>query len=722
MGPFVSGQEIKATNGSFEGAQLFMRVLRCEQTYERGNMSSAKVAGAFVAVPPTKNHYAEAMRSAPSNMTVAAEGIWKSSSGQLCMVGCVGLIDPEGSSCDSRICMYIPTSFSITQRSTIIGSFSSTNKPNAPYFPLQFEKLLQSSELWNNFGTSSLYYSYSKIEKAGTILERNEPFSFHTVIKKSLLQFPKLDDAEEPMTGLSILAEDLTIHSSAFPDSFPRSRSGRTNFQMEILSLGPLFGRFWSMGNSSDYEQTSYQSKAEYTEKELLMNVSAQMTLDGEAYGNFSVLSLEGLYDPHVGKMYLVGCRDVRASWHILHDSMDLEAGMDCFIEVVVSYPPTTTRWLVNPTARISISSQRNDDDPLRFNSTKLQTLPLVYKNQREDILSRRGVEGLLRILTLSFAIACISSQLFYIRHEADSIPFMSLVMLGVQALGYSLPLITGAEALFTRMSSSESYENKSYDLEKNQWFHVIDSTVKLLVMVAFLLTLRLCQKVWKSRSRLLSRAPNEPHRVPSDKRVFLTTLAIHVIGYVIVLLIHSAKTSQRALEVGEYIDSAGNPHRMREWLTKLEEYVGLVQDFFLLPQVIGNIMWQIDCQPLRKLYYFGITVVRLLPHVYDSMRNPVPNPYFGEEYEFVNPNMDFYSKFGDIAIPATAALLAVTIYVQQRWNYEKLSQSLVIGKIRLLPTRSRAYERLPSKSFEAELASGVNGNSRIQMAHEDED
>ncbi|KAJ6715108.1 PII URIDYLYLTRANSFERASE (DUF2921) [Salix viminalis] len=536
LGPFVSDKEIKATDGSFKGVKLFMKTIKCEQKASQGNASSARVAAVFRVIPQLENQYAVAMRSGLSNMTVVAEGIWKSSTGQLCMVGCLGLVDSDG--------------------------------------------------------------------------------------------------------------KDLTFHSSAFPDPLPRSQTKRpADFQIEVLSLGPLFGRFWNVSYGD--EETLYHNEAQYTEKQLLTNVSAQITLNGEAYSNFSVLFLEGLYDPPVGKMYLVGCRDVRASWNILLESMDLEAGLDCLIEAIVSYPPTKARWLVNPTARISISSQRSEDDPLYFSPVKLQTLPIMYRRQREDILSRSG-------------------------HGVDSVPFMSLVMLGVQALGYSLPLITGAEALFKR-KSSESYESSSYDLEKDQWLNVIDYIVKLLVLAAFLGTLRLCQKVWKSRIRLLSRSPLEPHRVPSEKWVFLTTLTIHVIGYVIVLFIHSVKNSQIPVQMVEYLGSSGHSHTIREWETKLEEYLGLAQDFFLLPQ------------------------------------SPVRNPYFAKEYEFVNPNMDFYSSFGDIAIPATAIFLAVAVYIQQKWNYEKLSQALTIGQRRLLPLGSRAYERLPSKSIEAELASGVN-------------
>ncbi|KAK1578469.1 hypothetical protein Q3G72_030495 [Acer saccharum] len=722
LGPFGSNKVINRTDGGFKDVKIVMQNVKCEQTHGRGNASSAKVAAVFRVATPSENQYSSVWRSGVGNMTVASEGLWKSSSGQLCMVGCLGLADAEGSTCDSRICLYIPLSFSIKQRSIIVGSFSSI-KSNPSYWPLSIEKLVQPTELWNYFRTSNVHYSYSKINAAAVVLENNEAFSFRTVIKKSLLQFPKLEDSEAFLSSLSLLSEDLTLHISAVPDPFPKSRPPRTDIQMEILSVGPLFGRYWSSSNNSTQEEeTPYHTKAEYTEMQLLLNVSAQLSLTGDSYSNFSRIFLEGLYDPHVGKMYLVGCRDVRASWKILFESNDLEAGLDCLIEVVVSYPPTTSRWLVNPTARISIASRRSEDDPLYFNSIKLQTFPIMYRKQREDILSRRGIEGILRILTLSFAIGCIVSQLFYIKHNLDSVPFMSLVMLGVQALGYSLPLITGAEALFKR-AASESDEMNSYNLEKSQWFKVIDSTVKLLVMVSFLLTLRLCQKVWKSRIRLLTRSPLEPHRVPSEKRVLLTTLTIHVIGYILVLIIHSSKTRQRQLRTNTFVVSAESSHMLPGWETELEEYVGLVQDFYLLPQVIGNIMWQIDCKPLRKLYFIGITAVRLLPHVYDYIRSPVPNPYFNEEYEFANPSLDFYSKFGDIAIPVTAVFLAAVVYIQQRWGYEKLNQMLTFGRYKLLPSPSRAYERLPSKYVEAELTSDVNRNDQTHgKEHDDEE
>ncbi|KAL0354741.1 UNVERIFIED_CONTAM: hypothetical protein Sradi_3921000 [Sesamum radiatum] len=317
------------------------------------------------------------------------------------------------------------------------------------------------------------------------------------------------------------------------------------------------------------------------------------------------------------------------------------------------------------------------------FQSSSKRSQLCIGSNVRTFCLAE-VVEGILRILTLSTAIACILSQLFYIRDNMESAPYVSLVMLGVQALGYTLPLITGAEALF-RKAATEFNENESYDLQNSQWTRVIDYTVKFLVLVAFSLTLRLCQKVWKSRIRMLTRTPLEPHRVPSDKRVLFSTLFIHIVGYILVLVVHYVNTSYKPLQTAHFIDSTGYTHAIREWETELEEYLGLVQDFFLLP------------------------------------KSPIPNPYFSEEYEFVNPRMDFYSKFGDIAIPTVAILLALAVYIQQRWNYEKLSQTLILGQRKLLPLGSKVYERLPSVSFEAELASGVNRNLTSEKENDPE-
>lgn len=708
FGPFASDKQIKATDGGFKDVRILVQNIICATKKTPDNGVMARVSAVFRAFDSPNILFIENQRSGLGNMTLVAEGIWNSSTGQLCMIGCLGVMGVKGDHCNSRICLYIPLSFSIKQRSVLLGSISSIEKSNPSYFPLSLEMLYQSLDyISDSYKYAQPFYHYSKISAAGTILERYEPFNFGTVIKKSLLTFPKLQDSEDYADSLRLLAEDLTLYVSAVPDPIPIVQPPRIKIEMEVLSLGPMFGRDWFSNDSMASDESPYHTKAAYTEKQLLLNVSTQLKLRGGSYSNFSMLFLEGIYDQHVGRMYLIGCRDVRASWKVLFESTDLEGGLDCLIEVIISYPPTTARWLVNPTASISISSKRTEDDPLYFKPVKLLTLPIMYRKQRVDILSRSGVEGILKILTLSMAIACIMSQLFYTRNASDSLPYMSLVMLGSQVIGYALPLVIGVQAL-SQSNNLKDSESPSYDLERSQWIKLIDYIVKLLVLVSLILTLRLCQKVWTSRIMLLSQNPNELHRVPSDKRVLVITLIIHFVGYVVALISHSLKTGQTPTWIEQYVDTTGNPHTLKPWETLFQEYIGLLQDLFLLPQLIGNILWQINNKPLRKLYYMGITAVRLLPHVYDYIRGPVSNPFFSEEYEFVNQKFDFYSEFGDIAIPVVAIALAVIVYIQQRWNYEKLSNTLALGK-RIIPYGSRMYERLPTQSVEAELVSGTN-------------
>jgi hypothetical protein len=137
---------------------------------------------------------------------------------------------------------------------------------NSAFFPLSFKQLVLPTELWNYFVLTHPNYSYSKINPDGIVLEKNEPFSFTTVVKKSFLTFPKLED-ETFQDSLSLISEDLTFHVSGFPDPMPHVQAPRVDIQMEILSVGPMFGRYWYAKNGPTEEQeTPYHANAaEYT-------------------------------------------------------------------------------------------------------------------------------------------------------------------------------------------------------------------------------------------------------------------------------------------------------------------------------------------------------------------------------------------------------------------------------------------------------------------------
>lgn len=739
LGPFETDDDksIDETDGGFKGVSIVMQDIRCEPTTAgpAGERSAgAKVSAVFRAVPPREHRYTAAKRSGLGGMTLSAEGVWRASTGQLCMLGCLGDAGAGGKAkaCHSRVCLYVRTGFSATRRSIAVGQITRVDGA-AQYPPLTFRRAVHPSELWNRFGVSggaplSMTYEYTKAKQAGEFLTRSEPFNLGTAMAKSLLSYPrKPGNLADESNALSMLADDLTLHVPAVPDPLPRERFERPFLQLEVLSLGPLVGRNYPAPVFSGEEQAKRGKEAPSasgttTETTAVLNVSAELTLSGDTYANVSTLSLEGVYNPVDGRMYLIGCRAIDAPWRAFSSlASSLEDGMDCSIEVRVDYPPTTAQWLINPTAKVRISSTRESGDPLRLDATTaLQTLPIIYREQRQDILSRRSVEGILRVATLGAAIGAEFTQLMYIKAHTDVMPYVSLVMLGVQALGYSMPLITGAEALFARIAAAGAGPAPpSYVVDKSQLYWVIDCVVKILILGAFLLTLRLAQKVWRSRIRMLTRSPLEPGRVPSDRKVFLYSFSAHLLGFMVILLGRYVSALGRPVRAeASYMDARGRSHALRQWAVTLEEYVGLAQDLFLLPQVIGNVLWRISCRPLKKSYYVSVTAVRLLPHLYDYVRQaPAINPYFAEEYEFVNASLDFYSAFGDVAIPLAAVALAAAVYVQQRWNYKIISRTVKTQQKKLQHLGSRVYERLPSMSsgnFEAELVAGVNDGTAI--------
>lgn len=53
------------------------------------------------------------------------------------------------------------------------------------------------------------------------------------------------------------------------------------------------------------------------------------------------MLYLEGIYNQDNGMMYLIGCRDLRASLKRSTYDKSAEDGYDCLIEVSIEYPPS---------------------------------------------------------------------------------------------------------------------------------------------------------------------------------------------------------------------------------------------------------------------------------------------------------------------------------------------------------------------------------------------
>ncbi|MCO5570760.1 hypothetical protein L7F22_024488 [Adiantum nelumboides] len=721
FGPFLYPKSDKSSMlGGFNGSQLLVQDIRCVDFQESDTSYSANMSAVIRAVLPSQNKNLAFERSNLDTLTLAAEGKWNSRRGELCMMGCRG--GDSKPICQMKICIFIPLVLSLKQRSVLEGSISRIKGASETFYPLSFHLPIYPLQLPMDV-VSNMSYEYTKIKEATDLMGRDESSGVGEQIKKSLLEYPSAED------DIMHLFEDLLLRSLAITN--PNDAKGphmKQYVELDVVAIDEHVRLHWvqpvysTVVSPEGLPNVADDEGGDKKISEDSYKVAVQLKVKDNYGDKVVAVSAEGMYDPTIGKMYLVGCREVVVPWQMLQKDVKLvEDGLDCLIQFKLEYPPTNARWLMNPTVGLTVTSDRTVSDPLFFDQIELETFPILYKRQREEIVSRKSLEGGLSMLTLSLILGCLISQLIYVKSHAESTPYISLLMLAVQGVGFSIPLITGVEALFARITSDGEDMRESV-LNEGRWSHVIGYMVNLLTLAAFLLTMRIAQKVYKSRIRLLTRRPLEPWRVPSDKKVMAIFFGTHVLGFVSVLIIHSIRLSQRQRLVGVsssiYMDWRGVLHRQYDWERILKEYYGLVLDLFLLPQVGGNHIWVVRGKPLRSLYYVGVTVLRLLPHVYDSLRPSVFNPYFADEFEYANPSSDFYSKAGNIAIPLLAVALAVVVYIQQRWNGLKWAKVLRQGSNKLMRMGSKMYERLPSKTFEAEMVESGGGEHVYDNGH----
>eukprot|EP01018_Ginkgo_biloba_P002571 Gb_04948 [translate_table: standard] len=648
IGPFLD-------HGGFNNSRISVEDLRCV---------GFNVSAVFRLEVLSHKQSMIAERSILRNLTMVAEGTWtRSSPSQICMVACLGI-----RACDFRVSIDIRRlSLSINQRSVVLGTISSLRNS---FYPLSFEHPLQPGMPLIN---PNMTYKYTKIHLVKSVLKRSESVKIKDQMKKLLFKYPwkKFGRLRE---SFFVLCPDLSLHSMRVSD--PKLGMGTIDFY--IIAIEEFVGMDLSEGlkyGSRDVFEESSDPSLE--EEKRLLKIAAHIKLEG-LFSRAWKLSVEGLYDPRVGRMYLIGCLDVRAQRRFFHNNdRDLENGRDCRVEMVLEYPPTNGRLFIKPTVKVSITSNRTKNDRLFFPPMSFQTLPILYYGQTPEIISRKSLEGMLSILTLTMLIASILSQLAYTRRYRDATPYISLVMLGVQAVGYIIHLITATETLF----AGSTLDTNDSVIKEGIGQHTVGYMIEVLLLIAFLLTIRLGQKIWKSRVRLMVQRPLERWTVPSDKLILVLCVCMYAIGLMTVLNIYISTGSQKfwppKWEGSVIWESKSNKQK---WVDGVKIYVGVIQDLFLLPQLVGNLHWQVEGKPLRKVYYVGITVLNVLPHVYAySWSSPISKPTFKSEDDFPNLRLVYLSTVGHIVISLIALLLALMVYFQQREKLSVYAQANVV-------------------------------------------
>ncbi|KAK3125507.1 hypothetical protein QOZ80_7BG0605870 [Eleusine coracana subsp. coracana] len=644
LGPFETDRDADADELLGVGS-LMMQDLHCDTGREGG---VENISAVFRAVPSWEDPYTAARRSGLSGMTLSAEGVWNASAGQACMVACRGIGD---TACHFRVCMYMPMTFSLADRSVLVGRITSISAPAQS--SLSFQPGLTSPRYWAWDGERLAFtYNYTKVELARDVLRRGASLAafdlrkFVSVMSSLPLRYPRPDYGNgDHATSLAYLAEELTLRFMTTPRMLQPEWIEQPVLRLEIIFLDQVSDRNAILLNYVSKTSRVASKVPPVPDRQSPINVSAQLTAVGDTgITAFSVMSLEGVYSPEEGLMQLVGC--------LVNRALD-EEEMDCSIEMRVEYPPTNTHWLfIWSTAKVHIASMRDAGDPLHFDTMQLRSIP-QYRKPRPDNVSRGIADGVLCIVLLLAAVAAAGSQLRHLKAHADVAPYVSLVMLGVQALGFGVPLVTAdIQALLGTATSrsddimASAMPTFSYMLNRmSRVYRTIYLAVNFLCVGAFVLTLWIAEKVRRSRARMLARSPLEPGRVPGDAKVFVYHCIVHLALFVLVLALNG-----QAMTV--------------------EQHIRLMQDLFLLPQVIGNVVWRVNCKPLAKGFYLGVTAIRLLPHVYEYVRPPPPVTFTQDENGNGSWSVFFPSGAGSLVTPAVAVLLGVVVYVQQRWNY----------------------------------------------------
>jgi hypothetical protein len=286
-------------------------------------------------------------------------------------------------------------------------------------------------------------YTFNHIEEARKFGEKYKLDNAQSTVKATVFRYPTLhgNDSKDYIR----LSEELSINSLLTQQS-GRDQNLRLRFQ--VIAIGDHL----TIGDESDILLDTIDMEPLKPPRKLInpLRLAAHIRIyEGHEYdlqeASTAVYAAEGLYEPNDGKMYMVGCRAVNASWSVLRDNKkSLNGSLDCSLTLYLEFPSKIGAWISSARVKVWIRSTRTVADPFHFNPIYYETFPIMYMEQPDEVFSRRNVEGALNAAAFSGMILGLVVQLFHMSHNQDSASFISLTMLGLQGIGYMIPLFTG--------------------------------------------------------------------------------------------------------------------------------------------------------------------------------------------------------------------------------------------------------------------------------------
>ncbi|TYG71753.1 hypothetical protein ES288_D05G423500v1 [Gossypium darwinii] len=576
------------------------------------------------------------------NTSLIGEGSWDAKSNRLCIIAC-RIYDASSSlekshvgDCTTRLSLRFPAILSIRNTSTIVGEIWSVKLRNEGGF---FDRIeFRNTAPYGGIQLQGLKYVYTEMDE----------------VKKSC---PKKNS-----------------RTKSSREHYPDGYSGDMSFSMSIIN-GSKGSIGWGSSNILAVDDQQYQrfpsllpsssSKpkipgVESDSSSGLLNVSYKMSimlrsseLDGglnpvnessnEYLKTEIQISAEGVYDTATGSLCMVGCRHLRSG-----DKTFSSHSMDCEILVKINFPPLNSDR--RSKIRGSIESTREEIDPLSFKPLQFSGRA-YYRSWVTESIWRMDFEMIVSVISNTLTIIFVAFQIFHVRKHRGIGPMVSLLMLVILALGHFIPLVLNLEAMFIQNSE------RSVLIRGGTWLEMNEVIVRVVTMVAFLLQVRLLMLSWTARCS----TEKKKTLWIAEKRGLYVCVPVYGIGAIIAFSVKSRQNVHRTVRARHswyYIDEI--------ILGNSRAYAGLILDAFLFPQIIFNVFHNSRELALSRLFYIGITLVRLVPHGYDLYR---ANNYvdIDDTYIYADHGADYYSTAWDFIIIVLGIFFAVIIHYQQR-------------------------------------------------------
>ncbi|PRQ28937.1 hypothetical protein RchiOBHm_Chr5g0008391 [Rosa chinensis] len=582
--------------------------------------------------------------------SLIAEGEWIEKENRMLAVACrilnftESLTNAVVGDCSTRLSFRLPARVSLRNRSSIVGQIWSNRAVNDS----------------NYFGKIGFHRVSEQLMKF--LPGYKNEFTEYDTVRKTCDEKKTNEGKRKKYPDEHLL--EMTLQMAV------RNSTGQT----EWVHVSPLFV-------DGDRSHAGLWDKLLKKSHSSVVNMSYDLTFSFIHDYNFFDNGTPQFQQKYMLKEYMIGIMVIYACRHVLSKDQELmeKDTLDCAIKINLQFSPldAKNRRIVNGT----IESTRRKSDPLYFEPMELLYSGSITERQAAKSISRMDLENVMVLISNFFACVFVGCQLYYVKKHPDVLPFISIVMLVVLILGYAIPLLSNFEAMFMR--NRNNWQDKF--LGTGEWHKVNEVIVSVMMLVVFLLQLRLLQLTWCSRQGNGS----QKRLRESEKKVLYTTLPLYIAGALISCFdhqwIHTHHTSYIPLHVHLPLHIVRQRHNLWD---DLKPYSGFALDGFLFPQILFNLFFNSGEKALTCAFYFGTTIIRLLPHAYDLYRAHT-FPRLPALYFFMQTRHRIFSP-----LPGTSSFLAVVCCLSPLFSCSRGLVAVAFFPINLDKT-SCVYEKV---------------------------